>query len=191
MPPMVTGEASVIVGSMGTMYDGSDEQMRLRAVETYLRYLLRKSRNTDEVPLPISLPMIQHIEEVESLLRQVKNGARTAAFSEMVTQDVEEISTPEWEAQLVTSPSVTKVDSQKVAEAVLEQIQEQEVRRNRGRVAESAVRSITATTFWSTIEALTVKWSKTRLKKRNILLEDYGVAGAPQNTVEVSAKSNR
>lgn len=170
------------------LYSGSDEQTRLNAIQTYLRYLSKKMVSSQEVPLAIALPMIQQIEEIEKQLRYLKNGAHSAAYAEMMNLGVEEIDTEGWTAVLNNAPSLTKIDSQEVAEELLRQIQKSEIKRNK-KVPETVVKSITATTFWTLIDSLSIKWSKTKLKKKGINLEDYSTPGSPQNKVEITKKT--
>lgn len=154
----------------------------------YLRYLFKKVGSEQEMPLATSLPMLSQIAEVEEQLSYLKSAVHRAAFAEMLHMNVESVDTGEWEAKLLVEPSVTKVRSQDVAQALLEKIQAAEVKRNKN-VPETTVKSITATTYWKLIDALSVKWSKTKLKKQGIRLEDFSETGAPQNKVEVKRKS--
>lgn len=172
------------------LYSGSDEQRKLRAVQTYLRYLFNKAGANENMPLGISLPMLDQIAEVEEQLSYLKSAVHRAAYAEMLNLNVDSIETEGWEAKLLLEPSVTKVRSQEVAQALLEKIQEGEIRRNK-KVPEHVVKSITATTFWSLIDTLSIKWSKTKLKKKGIDIEQYSEPGAPQNKITITRKVQR
>lgn len=131
--------------------------------------------------------MLDQIAEVEEQLSYLKSAVHRAAYAEMLSMNVESVETDAFEARLLTQPSVTKVRSQEVAQALLDKIQDGEIKRNK-RIPESAVRSITATTYWNLIDSLSVKWSKTKLKKKGINIEDFSEPGTPQNKVEVKKK---
>lgn len=174
---------------MMSSYDQSDEYAKLRAVQTYLRYLLRKMDDKQEMPLEHSLPMIDHIDTLMKQLGALKGQLNTMAHAEMLDLNVEQIETEEWTATLLNKPTRIQVDNQAVAEALLDKILQKELKRNK-RVPAQTVRSIVTTTFWTLIEAGSFKWGKTKLRKHQLNLDEYSEEGTIQNRVELKKKTS-
>lgn len=170
------------------LYSNSDPRLKLNAVQTYLRYLRNTMNEEQEIPIGISLPMLNQLDEIDEQIRILRGIATRSAYIEMLDKEVDYVETPEWKAELLTSPSVTKIRSQEVAEALLSKIQAAEIKRNRN-VPEQVIKSITAAAFWGVVDSVSLKWSKTKLKRKGILLEDFSEEGAPQNKVQVTKKS--
>lgn len=162
--------------------------IKLRMIQTILRYLLRKTQERDNIPLAESLSMIYHLEKVTRQVGALKHYAQESAFADMSQMDIEEVDGGEFTARLKENykPEV-KTDHSAVAQELLDSVVKQEQKRNK-RLNPMIVRSIAAKAFWTMFESTNVKWKKPELKKRHINLEDYSEEGKPVNRVEVKAK---
>lgn len=165
----------------------TDIERRLRAVQIYLRAVIEEVGDRDHLELAESLPLIAQIQEIDKQMSFLRGYAYRAAFVEMRELNVAEIETPEWLAECLTKPSVTKTRNQEVAEVLLKKISDDQVNRMR-HLKEEDVRSIVAVTYWNLIDSLSVKWSSTKLKRKGINLKDYSEEGTPQNKVVLTLK---
>lgn len=169
-------------------YSKTDESLKLKTIQTVLRYLLRRAQVKSEIPLDESLPMIDHIDQIIRQLGALKGYAQEAALAEMVEHNVEEIETDDFTAILNTGNTRVQVDNSAVAEQVFNKLVEQEIKRNK-RINPMAVRSILAKGFWTIFDVSSIKWKKRDLKKRfDLDLEDYSEAGSSVNRIEVKSK---
>lgn len=168
-------------------FEGSPDQNRLKHIKLTLRYLNQKLRGAEELPLSYKILMLHQLRDTKRQLASLEATLNESILGDMHSEGIDSVDTPEWSLNVEMQRTFKDIDHQEVANDLLGKIISHEKRRNKT-LPEKTLENIVSTVFWKTIESSTPRWSKTKLRKQGINLEDYSLPSKPKSTLKITLK---